>query len=660
LLDPLGNLKRTNYCGALRGADKDREVVLMGWVHRRRDLGNLIFIDLRDREGLVQVVFNKEHQPAAHAKAEELRGEYVAAVRGKVALRQKGNPELATGEIEVIASELHILNTAKTPPFQIEEEATASEETRLRYRYLDLRRSRPARNLALRHKVLLEIRKAMDEMGFYEIETPILTRSTPEGARDYLVPSRLHHGQFYALPQSPQLFKQILMISGLDRYFQIVRCFRDEDQRADRQPEFTQLDVEMSFPTQDLIFEALEKVMVRACAVADVKVSAPFRRMEHREAIHRFGSDKPDLRFAMELHDVTSIFLPAREVMHIDGNVFAMAATGAAVFSRKQLDELAEKGKALGARGVYIAKVAAEGVTSALEKNLGAEGLRQLAHATGAKPGDLIVCAAAKEHIPGTEAAALIAGQLRLHLAEKLSLIPKDRWEFVWITGFPLFDWSETEKQWVPAQHPFTGIVEEDLAKLDDPERRGEMRSKGYDLVLNGVELGSGSIRIHQQDTQSKVFRALGLSDAQAKQRFGFFLDALTYGTPPHGGIALGLDRVVMLLAGEKSIREVIAFPKTTAAQDLMAEAPSGVPDDQLWDLRVSVVPPRYEIPCVCGGDWQIWAESSGFGGYPKLECPNKKVPIEVLPVWGRWRAEHRDKRTGFAVEVVEHPERKG
>ena len=589
MLDPLGNLKRTNYCGALRGADNGREVVLMGWVHRRRDLGNLIFIDLRDREGLVQIVFNKEHQPAAHAKAEELRGEYVAAVRGKVALRQKGNPELATGEIEVIASELHILNTSKTPPFQVEDETTASEETRARYRYLDLRRSRPTRNLALRHKIALEIRKAMDEMGFLEIETPMLTRSTPEGARDYLVPSRLHHGQFYALPQSPQLFKQLLMISGMDRYFQIVRCFRDEDQRADRQPEFTQLDVEMSFPTQDLIFEAIENVMVRACAAAGVKVSGLFRRMEHREAIRRYGSDKPDLRYAMELHDVTSIFLPAREAMHIDGNVFAMAATGAAAFSRKQLDELAEKGKLLGARGVYTAKVAAEGVTSALEKNVGVEGLRQLAQTTGARPGDLIVCVAAKEHIPGTEAAALIAGQLRVYLAEKLSLIPKDRWEFLWVTNFPLFDWSETEKQWVPAQHPFTGVVDEDLPSLDDPERRGEMRSKGYDLVLNGVELGSGSIRIHQQDTQQRVFRALGMSDAQAKQRFGFFLDALTYGTPPHGGIGIGFDRVVMVLAGEKSVRDVIAFSKTTQAVDLMAEAPSTVDEDQLKGLGIAL-----------------------------------------------------------------------
>ena len=584
MLDSLGTLQRTHYCGDLRAADADKVVVLMGWVHRRRDLGTLLFIDLRDRSGLAQVVFNKEQHAAAHARAEELRAEFVVAVTGRVVKRQKPNPELASGEVEIIAGELRILNTAKTPPFVVEDEIAASEETRLHYRYLDLRRTRPRKNLELRHRVILEIRKAMDEMGFYEIETPVLTRSTPEGARDYLVPSRVHPGQFFALPQSPQIFKQILMIGGLDRYFQIVKCFRDEDLRADRQPEFTQLDLEISFPTQDTVFGVIERVMERACAAAGIKVRGPFRRMEYREAIRRYGSDKPDLRFGMELHDVTEHFAAARETLHIDGRVQALAAPGAAVFSRKQLDEIAEKAKSLGARGAYTIKITPEGIASPLEKTLGADALKKIAAAAEAKPGDLVVAVTAKEQIPGTDAAALIAGQLRLLLAEQLKLVPKDRWEFLWITGFALFEWSASEKCVVSAQHPFTGIVEEDLPKLEDPsdEVRLSMRSKGYDLVLNGVELGSGSFRIHQQEVQARVFKALGLTPEQQRARFGFFLDALTYGTPPHGGIALGLDRVVALLAGEKSIREVIAFAKTTAAQDLMADAPSPVDPDQL------------------------------------------------------------------------------
>lgn len=590
MLDFLGNLKRTHYCGDLRAKDDGRDAVVMGWVHRRRDLGNLLFLDVRDRTGLVQVVFNKETQSSAHAKAEQARSEFVVAVEGKVVKRQKANPELASGEIELVATKLHILNNAKTPPFAIEEEINAEEVTRLRYRYLDLRRPKPHGNLALRHKIVLEIRKVMDELGFIEVETPMLTRSTPEGARDFLVPSRIHHGQFYALPQSPQIFKQILMIAGMDKYFQIVKCFRDEDLRADRQLEFTQLDLEMSFPRQEDIFHVIETVMVRTCAVAGIAVSAPFPHMLYKDVIRKYGSDKPDLRFGMELHDVTNCFPEeAKQKLQIEGNVFALAAPGAAGYSRKQLDDLTEKAKGLKARGAYFVKVAPEGLTSTVEKLIGAENVKKLGDACGAKEGDLVVAVSAKEQIKGTEAAALIAGQLRLQLGDALGLIEKSQWKFLWITGFPLFEWSETDKKWVSAQHPFTGIVDEDLDKLESAP--WEVCSKGYDLVLNGYELGSGSIRIHRQDIQERLFKALGLSEEQLRRRFGFFLDALTYGTPPHGGIALGVDRIAMLLAGEKSIREVVAFAKTTAAQDLMADSPSEVDPEQLDELGLAIKP---------------------------------------------------------------------
>ena len=591
MLDTLGNLKRTKYCGDLRATDADRDVVLMGWVQRRRDLGQLIFIDLRDRAGIAQIVFNKEQAPEVHAKAEDLRSEFVVAVEGRVVRRQKANPDIPTGEVEVLATRLHLLNKSKTPPFPIEEETTASEETRLRYRYLDLRRPKLHSNIELRHRVVFEIRKVLNELGFFEIETPLLTRSTPEGARDCLVPSRIHHGQFYALPQSPQIFKQILMISGMDRYFQICKCIRDEDFRADRQLEFTQLDVEMSFPHQQDIFDAIEPVMERVCTLVGVKVQRPFRHMEYKEALRLYGSDKPDLRFGMELRDVTEFFEPARGVLHFDGNMQAVVAPAAASWSRKQLDELAEYAKSAGARGIYTAKVGVQGIVSSLEKNLGADALKQLARAVGAQPGDLIVAAAASEQIPHSDTSLNVAGQIRLYLGDKLNLIDRNKWEFLWITGFALFEWSESEKSWRSAQHPFTGIVEEDIEKLETAP--WECRSKGYDLVLNGNELGSGSIRIHRQDVQARMFKALGLSDEQARHRFGFFLDALTYGTPPHGGIALGIDRVVMLLAKEKSLREVIAFPKTAKAQDLMSEAPSTVDQAQLDELGIAIQEPE-------------------------------------------------------------------
>ena len=589
MLDFLGNLKRTHYCGALRAADAGREATVMGWVHRRRDLGNLLFLDLRDRAGIVQVVFNRETQPEAHAKAEQARSEYVVAVEGKVVKREKANPEIPTGEVELVASKLYILNTAKTPPFPIEDEINAAEETRLRYRYLDLRRPKPHRNLVLRHKIVLEMRKAMDEMGFIEVETPMLTRSTPEGARDYLVPSRVHPGRFYALPQSPQLFKQLLMVAGFERYYQFARCFRDEDLRADRQPEFTQIDIEMSFAAPESIYGVIEPLVQGLFRVLDVEVPAPFPRMPYAEAMDRFGVDRPDTRFGVELKDAGETasgteFGVFNAALASGGTVRGIAVPAGGAATRKQLDRWTEWAKSAGASGlIWIKREPSGAVTSSALKALGADRCTALAGALGAGPGDGALVVA------DTRAACdRVLGSLRSRIAEELSLIPKDRYNLLWVERFPLVQWDADEARWVAMHHPFTAPRWDHLDRLEtDP---GSVEAQAYDLVLNGTELGGGSIRIHRGDVQSRVFRALSIGPEEAEAKFGFLLRALRSGAPPHGGIALGFDRLCALLVGAESIRDVIAFPKTTSASDLMCEAPAEVSARQLAELKIGLL----------------------------------------------------------------------
>jgi aspartyl-tRNA synthetase len=583
MAEQLGELTRTHTCGALRGEDVGADAVLLGWVHRIRDLGGVAFLDVRDRAGVSQVVVRENDVLMTVAK--KLRPEYVVGVRGIVQRRSADtvNPKLATGEVEVLAREIRILNEAKTPPFQIAEDSPVSEEVRLKYRYLDLRRGRLQANIGLRHRVAIAIRKYFDANGFWEIETPILAKSTPEGARDFLVPSRVHPGEFYALPQSPQIFKQILMIAGTDRYFQIVRCFRDEDQRADRQLEFTQVDVEMSFAREQLIYALIEPLMRDIFREIGHDVSGAFRRMPYAEAIARYGSDKPDLRCGMEIHDCSDIFANAafrvfRDAVAAGGAVRGFSVPGGNKYTRSQLDVLTDQAKQMGFGGLIWVRPGSPPLSSS--KALSEDVLRAALSRTAAAPDDLLLLAAG-----GPDEISKLLGQLRLQIARKENLLDPERFEFLWVTNFPLLEFHEEDGRWYSMHHPFTSPLDQDLDKLEtDP---GAVRAKAYDLVLNGSEIGGGSIRIHDAALQSRMFRRLGIDEEEAKLRFGFFLDALEYGTPPHGGIALGLDRIVAILAGESSIREVIAFPKTANALDLMAGAPSPVDAKQLKELHL-------------------------------------------------------------------------
>ena len=583
--EPLGDLTRTHTCGTLRAEDVGAEAVVLGWVHRIRDLGGVAFIDIRDRAGVSQVVVREND--ALMAVAKRLRSEFVVGVKGIVQRRSDDtvNPKLATGEVEILAREIHLLNEAKTPPFQIAEDGPVSEDVRLRYRYLDLRRPRLQHNIGLRHRVSMAIRKYFDANGFWEVETPILAKSTPEGARDFLVPSRIHPGEFYALPQSPQIFKQILMIAGTDRYFQIVRCFRDEDQRADRQLEFTQVDVEVSFARPETIYGLIEPLMPIIFKEIGREVTLPIRRMPYAEAIATYGSDKPDLRPGMEIHDLSEAFRDSefgvfKQIVADGGVVRGFAIRGGNKYSRSQLALIVDQAKQMGFTGLIWVRPGEPPLSSV--KALSEATLRPALERVGAASDDLLLMSAGKP-----DETSKLLGQLRLAIAKKEGLLNPTAFEFLWVTDFPLLEYHAEDGRWYSMHHPFTAPLDEDLDKLEsDP---GAVRAKAYDLVLNGSEIGGGSVRIHSAALQSRIFQRLGITDEEAKVRFGFFLEALEYGTPPHGGIALGLDRMVAILAGESSIREVIAFPKTANAVDLMAGAPSPVDAKQLRELHLKI-----------------------------------------------------------------------
>ena len=592
---------KSHNCGELRAQHIGQQVTLAGWVHRRRDHGGLIFIDLRDRSGLVQVVFNPEIAPAAHQVATAFRNEYVVQVNGKVNRRPAGteNPKLPSGEVEVIVESSIIFNTCKTPPFYINEDVEVDESLRLKYRYLDMRRPRAKENMLLRHRVIQFLRRFLDERGFIEVETPILIKSTPEGARDYLVPSRLQPGKFYALPQSPQQLKQLLMVAGIEKYYQMARCFRDEDLRADRQPEFTQLDMEMSFITEEDIINLLEEMFIALVREVkpEFKMIIPFPRLPFADVIERYGSDKPDIRFGLELRDLSGIvagseFTVFRSALERGGRVKGICLPGGADYSRRQLDELAELAKSYGAKGLItialsketpsLEKLTLDMVKSAAAKFLSLEQIRQMAQRFDAKPGDLLLIVA-----DSLNTANKVLSELRLSLGRRLGLADPKLLAFAFVVDFPMFEWSQESGHWEPVHHPFTAPREEDMPLIDtDP---GRVRSRHYDIVCNGAELSSGSIRIHTPELQRKIFQMLGYSDDEIQERFGHMLEAFEYGAPPHGGIAPGIDRLVMILSGEENIREVIPFPKTQSATCLLTNAPSPVPEAQLKELHLQI-----------------------------------------------------------------------